>query len=196
MLPTHQRQQVGEARMKTVRVPAKCPTCGKAKMIPHKKYNQYCFDHIPLDKRCTVINLNGKRCRNPAVPGTILCVGHKKFAKTRSRRQSQVKRMQVGRMPGGRGPGYVYIVWLGRENFYKIGLTVDMDRRMEALKSSNPWVEERHCIPVINSAKIEKQLHRLFKKQCLEREIFFLSDEDIEQAVILLKQYEYTGELQ
>lgn len=148
-----------------------CKVCNSIH-IPHKKYNEYCYDHIPLDKRCIVI-INNKRCKNPSLPGLTSCKTHRKC--------TNPSIMKVRKTPSKKGQECVYIVWLGKDDYYKIGKTVNMEKRLHSLRSANPWIEERYC-ELVRCNRVESKLHRMFKHQKLERETFRLSENDLRCA--------------
>ncbi len=92
-------------------------------------------------------------------------------------------------MPGGRGPGFIYILDLNKGNCYKIGQTTNTFKRLKAMQSSNPWAKYIVYELVYNASHVEKKLHSLFKKQKLQREIFILTEDNIEEAKKIMKEY-------
>jgi hypothetical protein len=106
-------------------------------------------------------------------------------------RKSRQGYKDTERLPGGRGPGFVYIIDLGRESYYKIGQTRNGNQRLEAMQSSNPWARYLFCEPVCNASYVEKKLHRIFKNNRVQREIFCLTEDDIDMARECIKEYHY-----
>jgi len=168
----------------------KCIKCYQRKYIPfHKQGNSYCVDCLPDDKRCTRITKKSKRCKNPSKPGTVNCQTHlSKRYKTNSQKKS------ISPWPGGRGPGYVYIMNLNKDDYYKIGQTGNGSQRLNEIQSGNPWAEYTICELVYNASHVEKMLHRLFKEQRLQREIFRLSKEDIERSKEIIEEHRFSPE--
>jgi len=158
----------------------KCIKCNKQKSIPFfRQYkNKYCLDCLPDNKRCTHLTRKGKRCKLPSKPKEFTCKIHasKRFI------NNQNKKKTVSAWPGGRGPGFVYIVDLNKNNYYKIGQTGNKSRRLKDMQASNPWAKYVFCELVYNASHVEKMIHAIFKKQRLEREIFWLSKENIKKA--------------
>lgn len=69
-------------------------------------------------------------------------------------------------------PGFVYVFYLGKDNYYKIGKTNNLDVRLKTLKASNP---DLHCIYSVytkNPLQLEKLLHKTLDNFRVEREIF------------------------
>ncbi|MHC4413353.1 MAG: GIY-YIG nuclease family protein [Planctomycetota bacterium] len=163
----------------------RCPVCGSTS-IPYKKFNDYCQKHMPDEKRCTRITRKGKRCRNVVWDGTNVCRTHKKEV-------FKVTQNRIHGYPGGRGPGYIYILDLDRDSYYKIGQTVNINGRINALRASNPWLKSVFCSPVFNASHVEKKLHNYFEKKHIEREIFCLNEDDINKAKAIVEEFAYEG---
>ena len=101
--------------------------------------------------------------------------------------------------------GYIYLLkakdfhgWipgavLGR---YKIGLSRDVDRRLDALHSSQPPtdLEVVKVIAVEDMAGVEAELHRVFKSQNVKllksREYFDLNPLQVQHCLWLMRRYE------
>ena len=101
--------------------------------------------------------------------------------------------------------GYIYLLkakdfhgWipgavLGR---YKIGLSRDVDRRLEALHSNQPPtdLEVVKVIAVEDMASVEAELHRVFKSQNVKllksREYFDLNPLQVQHCLWLMRRYE------
>ena len=101
--------------------------------------------------------------------------------------------------------GYIYLLkakgfhgWipgavLGR---YKIGLSRDVDRRLETLHSNQPPtdLEVVKIIAVEDMASVEVELHRVFKSQNVKllksREYFDLNPIQVQRCLWLMRRYE------
>jgi hypothetical protein len=101
--------------------------------------------------------------------------------------------------------GYIYLLkakgfhgWipgavLGR---YKIGLSRDVDRRLETLHSNQPPtdLEVVKVISVEDMASVEAELHQVFKSQNVKllksREYFDLNPMQVQQCIWLMNRYE------
>lgn len=162
-----------------------CPICGSTS-IPWKRFNDYCQKHIPDDKRCTAITRKGDRCRNVVWDGTNNCRLH------RSKRKSKPNNRIHG-FPGGRGPGYIYLIDLDRDGYYKIGQTTNINNRLLSLRAANPWIKSIFCLPVFNASYVENKLHNHFEYKRIEREIFKLNTDDISEAKLIVENYLYYG---
>ena len=163
-----------------------CAKCQKKKTIQYKSFNNLCCECLPDDRRCTRITRKGTRCRLPSLPEKDYCRNHARVVQ-RPRGKRCINRKE----PRGRKrskQGYVYIIDLGRESYYKIGLTRNGDQRLAAMQSSNPWARFIFCEAVLHASNVEKQLHWMFRDQNIEREIFCLTKDDLEKA------REYIGE--
>lgn len=67
-------------------------------------------------------------------------------------------------------PGFVYLVHQEGSNLYKIGLTVDPDRRLKQLNTGNPhWLRFEHLVEVSNMFEAEEELHSYFNSQRLTK---------------------------
>jgi len=104
-------------------------------------------------------------------------------------------------------PGYIYLLkakgfhgWipgavLGR---YKIGLSRDVDRRLETLHSNQPPsdLEVVKVIAVEDMASVEAELHRVFKSQNVKllksREYFDLNPLQVQHCLWLMSRHEVT----
>jgi len=102
-------------------------------------------------------------------------------------------------------PGYIYLLKakrfhglipgavLGR---YKIGLSRDVERRLDALHSNQPLtdLEVVKVIAVEDIASVEAELHRVFKSQNVKllksREYFDLSPLQVQHCLWLMRRYE------
>jgi len=89
--------------------------------------------------------------------------------------------------------GWIPGAVLGR---YKIGLSRDVDRRLETLHSNQPPtdLEVVKVIAVEDMASVEAELHRVFKSQNVKllksREYFDLNPLQVQHCLWLMRQYE------
>ena len=77
--------------------------------------------------------------------------------------------------------GYVYLVQLGDQNMYKIGLTIDPQKRIKAIGTKLPW--GLNLIVLIKAEDrffLETQLHNKFHHKRVSGEWFALDPEDVE----------------
>jgi len=106
-------------------------------------------------------------------------------------------------------PGYIYLfkakgfhgivpgVVLGR---YKIGLSRDVERRLDILHSNQPPTDllEVKVIAVDDMAEVEQELHRVFKSSKVNlvksREYFDLMPWQVAQCLWLMNRYEIKPE--
>ena len=82
--------------------------------------------------------------------------------------------------------GFVYLVYLGFRDTYKIGKTRDMPKRIKELMASNPHLKFVHCKWVPNCGRTEKDFHEMYKSRLVEREIFKLSNADVNNIINML----------
>lgn len=90
--------------------------------------------------------------------------------------------------------GYIYIVHAIGTNRYKIGLTRrDVETRFKELNSrQSPYpLELMGSILAWNVAEVERELHQRFANYRKHNEWFEFTDEEFEQVVNIVKQYEY-----
>ena len=77
-------------------------------------------------------------------------------------------------------PGYIYVIRCGE--YYKIGMTLSLERRITELTMQLPHAPEIVClIPTNHAGMEERRLHKLFSAQRLNGEWFSLTPEDIEK---------------
>lgn len=74
---------------------------------------------------------------------------------------------------------YIYIMDLGFDGLYKIGMSTNPKRRLRALQSGNPKMKLVLFIKVRASTVTERHLHRSFENRRFDRELFHLTHEDI-----------------
>lgn len=82
--------------------------------------------------------------------------------------------------------GFVYLVYLGFDDLYKIGKTRDLVRRIIELKASNPKLRKVYSRWVPNCRRTESNIHNEYKKKNVDREIFKLFNSDIIAIIKLL----------
>lgn len=75
--------------------------------------------------------------------------------------------------------GHVYIFSLGQGDLYKIGCTTHIERRLKALRASNPNMKCVWSAWVRNMRDVEKKIHKMYEDYRLDREIFTLSQKQI-----------------
>lgn len=86
----------------------------------------------------------------------------------------------------GDGPGHIYLM-KDTQNRYKIGLSIDPERRLQQMKRKNGEVYLIHTFPADNMAQAEKALHWNYRLQKIKGEWFDLTDKDIEFIRSLVK---------
>lgn len=77
--------------------------------------------------------------------------------------------------------GYVYIGYDGSSKYFKIGKTVDLDRRVREIKNMNPTFEILLHAPVDDQNMVEAHLHKYFENRRVVGEWFNLSVEEVSQ---------------
>lgn len=75
--------------------------------------------------------------------------------------------------------GHVYIFSLGQGDLYKIGCTTNIERRLQSLRASNPFMKCIWSAWVRDMKSVEKQIHSNCSKYRLDREIFRLTREQL-----------------
>jgi hypothetical protein len=76
--------------------------------------------------------------------------------------------------------GYVYVMYLGMANLYKIGRTGNLQERVRALAAGNPRIVPTLAYRVKDMYRCESVLHRRYRQRCLnEREVYGLELEDL-----------------
>ena len=77
--------------------------------------------------------------------------------------------------------GYVYVLYLGMANLYKIGRTGNLADRVRVLSAGNPRIVATLAYRVNNMYRAEAVLHRRYRKRCMnEREVYGLELEDLD----------------
>ena len=94
--------------------------------------------------------------------------------------QESMTEQVSGRLRGWGRPGYVYVVQCGE--FYKIGRTTNLERRIPQLTVQLPYPLKLVCfIQTPNSASEERRLHELYADKRLNGEWFALTDEQVKE---------------
>lgn len=75
----------------------------------------------------------------------------------------------------------VYVFDIGIDGLYKIGTSEDVDRRFIELSAGNPKLRVMFFYPVKNAVKHEQKLHNYYSKKHHSRELFILSQTDIDE---------------
>lgn len=80
-----------------------------------------------------------------------------------------------------RDKAYVYIIKVSPDGIYKIGVSKNPEKRIKQLQTGNP--EKIELIKTFLSSypyKMENVFHRRFKRNHVQGECYYLSQEDIE----------------
>lgn len=78
--------------------------------------------------------------------------------------------------------GHVYIFSLGQDSLYKVGCTYSIEKRLKALRASNPNLKCVWSAWVKDMKEAERVLHKQFQENRLDREIFQLTSAQIFHA--------------
>lgn len=76
---------------------------------------------------------------------------------------------------------YVYILKVNSDGIYKVGVSKNVERRVKQLQTGNP--EPIEIVKTFLSEypyKIESLLHRRFKRNQVQGECYYLSEQDIQ----------------
>jgi hypothetical protein len=77
-----------------------------------------------------------------------------------------------------RGTGVVYL--MKSRELYKIGISIEVDKRVKQLTSIIPFgVELIHVIPVNDYERLEQALHMYYQRKRVNGEWFELSEDDV-----------------
>lgn len=91
--------------------------------------------------------------------------------------------------------GYVYIVGCKRVQLYKVGIAVDVEKRMKSLQTGCPHpltlIAKAHCP---NPRVIEKEIHALLNFYRKQGEWFCCTLEDIRKAKRHMENLAYLQE--
>jgi len=104
------------------------------------------------------------------------------------RRSSSFRRPFIKVIKPNNSVGYIYVVH-HHGDIYKIGKTSDIDKRLKALKTGNPFIK------LINSRRVqfvsdcESELHNKFAHQRISGEFFHLCDDNLRYIDIYLEQH-------
>lgn len=88
--------------------------------------------------------------------------------------------------------GYVYIIKLN--GYYKIGRTINPEKRFGEYTKLMEQPETICCIYVKNYKQVEKELHKMFSDKNTNGEWFILLDEELSTAIKYIKTQEISGE--
>lgn len=111
-------------------------------------------------------------------------LGSWKYIKNRSVREwtHNKERERLGLIEKKVGKsGHVYVFYTGYKNYFKIGCTSNLEKRLKDFRAANPFCSCAWSGWVKNMHEVESDLHRRFKKHKVEREIYSLSFEQIEK---------------
>ena len=150
-----------------------CETCNNRQ---HSK-SGFCLDHLPNKLRCTKTTNRGKRCRLPIVKGADVCNCH----------------LQTMRRGCGSGKyGWIYLFDTTFKNetklICKIGRSVNPNHRLGELTQGNPFGKILFSGFVgHNAKKIESKLHIKYSNCWIEREMFQLTQNQIQEIFNYLK---------
>lgn len=82
-----------------------------------------------------------------------------------------------GRERANNGVGHIYLLQMGKSDAYKIGYAGNLESRLKALGTANPFL---HCVAsarLHNAKDIEKQLHREYESFRVKGEFFRFPDD-------------------
>jgi len=83
-----------------------------------------------------------------------------------------------------RRPTALYVIKAGE--FYKVGISVNHEKRIETLSAGNPeptYIKLLYVLPSEDSETIEKRIHEKLQDYSIRGEWFRSSDEEIQRAV-------------
>lgn len=108
------------------------------------------------------------------------------------RKCKRLKRMNKAKClvkTGNENKGYIYILYTGFENLYKIGMSKNVKKRLKQFKICNPYVTEIFSCMVSRMKETERYLHLRWKGTRLlnkgSNEIFRLDTTHLEK----IKEY-------
>ena len=85
---------------------------------------------------------------------------------------------------------YVYLIQMGRNRAYKIGISNDPQKRLESMQTANPYkLKLLHTIKADNAATAEEELHRLLYATRMEGEWFKLTP-DMRDVILSVDTFE------
>ena len=85
--------------------------------------------------------------------------------------------------------GYIYVFSIGHDNLYKVGKSVNWQRRLKALRAANPQLKAVLDVRVKDRHAAEKEVHNAIALHKIEREIFRLQESDIETIRDILVRF-------
>lgn len=85
--------------------------------------------------------------------------------------------------------GYIYVFSIGHDNLYKVGKSVNWERRLKSLKAANPQLKSVLNVRVKNRHDAESMVHKAIELHKVEREIFRLQERDIETIRNILVRF-------
>lgn len=88
-------------------------------------------------------------------------------------------------------PGYVYLLRIPETGVYKIGVSIDVEKRIKQLQTGN--TEEITLVNKFYSNypyKIESNLHRRYGVQAIKGEWFYLEQKDVDTFIQNCTTYE------
>lgn len=85
--------------------------------------------------------------------------------------------------------GYIYIIDLG-QGLYKVGKTVNFDRRLKDLQTGNPDAKAVLVERVIDRHAVEQAIQVLLKKSHQGREVFTLNEGSINRVRKVISQFQ------
>jgi hypothetical protein len=78
---------------------------------------------------------------------------------------------------------YQFVYIAKHDQYYKIGRTVNIEKRIAAMKTGNPIIEIIMTRRTENNIELEKYFHALFKGKQYKREWFLLNHDDLKMLV-------------
>ena len=88
---------------------------------------------------------------------------------------------KAGAAADGQG-GYIYVIYLGMDNIYKIGRTVNIEARIKSLAAANPRLRADVVKRVADMYACESHLHAKYSDKRVDgRECYALRPGDIEK---------------
>lgn len=96
------------------------------------------------------------------------------------------RRSHKAHQPQENTGGYVYVVYLGYDDVYKIGRSRSINGRLSSLSAANPRIRPVILQRVRNLVKAERHLHGRFGSKRIERECYHLDANDLASIVAYL----------
>lgn len=101
----------------------------------------------------------------------------RRWALKKANDKREFRRMTTDRKNGT--TAYVYVLELGHEGLYKIGMTGNLAQRVKELRAANPKVREVIACRVKDAGHKEAVLHTRLRRRRVEREVFRLESSDL-----------------